>query len=88
MARAGGKARTPNSKGLFNSGRIGVNVVEEKYDLGFYGEIGKKGGSSVKRRFGSEFHSEIGKLGSEIRTLQRGVGYYGEIGKLKGGQSC
>ena len=67
------------------AGRMGGNLVSEKYGAEFYERIGKKGGSSTAERYGPEFFGRIGRKGGQAVSEKYGAGHIERIGR-RGGQ--
>jgi len=67
------------------AGRMGGNLVSEKYGPEFYERIGKLGGSSTAERYGPEFFGKIGRKGGKAVSEKYGPGHFERIGR-KGGQ--
>src|SRR5207302_1105840 len=85
-----------NGKGgmtVSEAGRKGGERVRDERGVGFYQEIGRKGGElggrkggeAVRDKYGPAFYEEIGKKGGESVRASRGPEFYSMIGH-KGGQ--
>jgi general stress protein YciG len=50
------------------AGRMGGNVVKERYGPEFYAEMGKKGGEALRDRYGHDHYVELGRKGAAARA--------------------
>src|SRR5688572_33008903 len=60
-------------------------TVKDRYGSDFYGEIGRKGGSTTKKKYGPQHYSDIGRRGGQTTAERHGQEFYENIGR-KGGQ--
>lgn len=63
----------------------GQEEASGERDKAFFGEIGRKGGSTTHSRYGKEHFAEIGRRGGKTTAERHGRDFYQEIG-TRGGQ--